>query len=68
MFKIIEPDKKTRRTDRPSSSVSFHVTVDFQGHGGTSWIDGVHPTGGFVVTAMDVVTVDGQIKLRLGEN
>lgn len=64
MFMII----KLRYTDSPSASVSVHVTVDMQGRGGTSWVDGVNPTGGGVVNAMDVITVDGQIKLGVGVN
>lgn len=55
-----------RCTDSPSSSIRVHVTVDIQGHGGASRIDGVHPAGGGVVMAMDVITVDGQVELWVG--
>lgn len=61
MFMII----KLRYTDCPSASVSVRVTVDMLGCGGTSWVDGVNPTGAGVVIVMDVITVNGQIKLEL---
>lgn len=55
-----------RCTDSPSSSIRVHVTVDIHGHGGPSRIDGVHPAGGGVVMAVDVITVDGQVELWVG--
>lgn len=63
MFMIIKSNQNMRFTYSPSASVSVHVTVDMQGLGGTSWVDGVHPTGAGVVMAVDVITVNGQVKL-----
>lgn len=54
-----------RCTDGPSASVSVHVTVHVHRGGGTPRVDGVHPAGAGVVMAIDVITVDEQVRLKV---
>ena len=50
-------------THGPGTSIGVHVTVDMHRAGGTTRVDGVHPTGTAALTLLDVITVSGQVEL-----